>query len=54
MIDIAIHAAREAGKILLQHLGNLQHIEIKNGQDLNLVTEADKESERRIIDIITT
>ncbi len=53
MIDIAIQAAREAGKILLQHMGNIQHIEIKDGQELNLVTEADKESERRIIEIIS-
>ncbi len=52
MIDIAKEAAREAGKVLLQHLGNVRHIEIKDGQELNLVTEADKESEQRIIEII--
>jgi len=52
MIQTAKRAAREAGDILLKHLGKLRHIETKNNQRTNLVTEADRESERRIIEII--
>ena len=48
----ARHAAREAGKVLLHHLGDLREIEVKNAQQFNLVTEADRNSERRIVDIL--
>jgi myo-inositol-1(or 4)-monophosphatase len=52
LLDTAIHAAREAGAILLHHLGNLRHIEVKNDQQFNLVTEADKNAEIRIVETI--
>lgn len=51
-LSIAKEAAVEAGKIILHHLGNLTNIEIKNNQQFNLVTEADKAAEQCIVDII--
>jgi myo-inositol-1(or 4)-monophosphatase len=51
-LTTAIHAAREAGAILLHHLGNLREIEVKNEQHLNLVTEADRNAELRIVEIL--
>ncbi|MBR9975769.1 MAG: inositol monophosphatase [Bacteroidetes bacterium] len=51
-IETAQHAAREAGTVLLHHLGNLREIEVKNQQQFNLVTEADRNAERRIVDIL--
>lgn len=52
MLDTAIRAAREAGAILMHHLGDLRHIETKDNQPLNLVTEADKNAERCIVDVL--
>jgi len=52
ILDTAMRAAREAGKILLHHLGDLREIEVKNNQPFNLVTEADKNSERCIVERI--
>jgi myo-inositol-1(or 4)-monophosphatase len=52
ILEIAIQAAKEAGKIQLEKLGNLSNIEIKNNQYTDLVTEADKESEKIIFKII--
>jgi myo-inositol-1(or 4)-monophosphatase len=52
LLSTAQRAAREAGQILLSHLGRLGNIETKNGQQLNLVTVADREAELRVIEII--
>jgi myo-inositol-1(or 4)-monophosphatase len=52
MLNTAIEAAREAGKILKQHLGKVRDIRQKSGQEKNLVTEIDKRSEETIIEII--
>src|ERR1041385_633798 len=52
MLATAIEAAREAGKILKQHLGNVRDVRRKSGQEKNLVTEIDKRSEEAIIRII--
>lgn len=54
MLHTAIYAAREAGTILLHHLGALREIEIKHDQEFNLVTEADRNAELRIVDILLT
>jgi myo-inositol-1(or 4)-monophosphatase len=51
-LPTAIHAAREAGVVLLHHLGDLREIEVKDDQQFNLVTEADRNAERRIVDIL--
>jgi myo-inositol-1(or 4)-monophosphatase len=51
-LDVAIEAAREAGKIQLEKIGKLKDIQTKYNQDNNLVTEADKESEQKIFQII--
>jgi myo-inositol-1(or 4)-monophosphatase len=52
MLHTAIRAAREAGAILLHHLGNLRQIETKDNQQFNLVTEADRNAESRIVEIL--
>lgn len=52
MLSIAIEAAKEAGKFLKYHVGKVKHIEMKQGEERNLVSEIDKGSEERIITII--
>ena len=47
---VAIHAAKEAGKILASFLGHIKDISEK--KQAGLVTEADKKSEEKIISII--
>ncbi|MFA6455884.1 MAG: inositol monophosphatase family protein [Bacteroidota bacterium] len=49
MLQVAIEAALEAGKFLKTNVGNIKHIERKIGQETNLVTEIDKQSEAMII-----
>ena len=49
MLNVAREAALEAGKFLKFNLGKVKHIERKQGQEINLVTEIDKESEAIII-----
>ncbi len=48
-LDTAIEAAREAGTFLMESLGKVRSIEVKEGQARNLVSEIDKGSEERII-----
>ena len=52
MIQVAVEAAREGGKFLIQNLGKVGEIRQKAGQEKNLVTEIDKRSEEIVIDII--
>ncbi|MDP2207705.1 MAG: inositol monophosphatase family protein [Bacteroidota bacterium] len=52
MLNIAIEAAKDAGKFLKQNLGKVREINLKSGQERNLVTEIDKKSEELIIGII--
>ncbi len=52
MVQVAIEAAREAGKLLKQSVGKIKTIEQKGGHDRNLVTEVDKKSEEIIVQII--
>lgn len=47
----ALSLAEEGAKVLLHFWGNLKNVSDKEGAG-NLVTEADKESERRILDLI--
>jgi myo-inositol-1(or 4)-monophosphatase len=49
MLQIAIEAALEAGKYLKKNIGKIRHIERKEGQETNLVTEIDKKAEETII-----
>ncbi len=51
-LEIAIRAAKEAGKILSELFGKVTQI-VKKGE-INLVTEADINSEKKIIEIITS
>jgi myo-inositol-1(or 4)-monophosphatase len=52
MITVAIEAAKEAGKYLKSNVGKFRHLERKIGQETNLVTEIDKQSEALIIKTI--
>jgi myo-inositol-1(or 4)-monophosphatase len=52
MLNIAIEAAKTAGMFLKKNLGKVRHIQQKDGQEKNLVTEIDKHSEHLIISII--
>ena len=52
MLPVAIEAALEAGKFLKMNVGKIRHIDRKEGQVTNLVTEIDKKSEQLIISII--
>lgn len=49
-LDVARHAARDAGKILKDLFGRVHHVKKKGRTDL--VTEADIEAEKIIMDII--
>jgi myo-inositol-1(or 4)-monophosphatase len=52
MIDLAIDAARQAGAFLKESLGHVRAVETKEGEARNLVSDIDRESERRIIAMI--
>ncbi|MER3524929.1 MAG: inositol monophosphatase [Ignavibacteria bacterium] len=52
MLSVAIEAAKEAGKFLKYSVGKVKNIEMKQGEERNLVSEIDKASEERIITII--
>ncbi len=52
MLQVAIEAAKNAGKFLKQNLGKARDIRQKDGQGKNLVTEIDKRSEEMIVGII--
>jgi myo-inositol-1(or 4)-monophosphatase len=49
MLNIALEAAKEAGKFLKHNLGKVREINLKSGQERNLVTEIDKKSEELIV-----
>ena len=52
MIQTAIEAAFEAGTVLMKYLGKTKHIEFKDDREVDLVTEADKAAEAKILEII--
>ncbi len=52
MLNIAIEAAKEAGKFLKFSVGKVKNIETKKGEERNLVSEIDRNAEKKIIDII--
>ncbi len=52
MLDIAIRAAKEAGQFLKESVGKVKNVEMKKGEERNLVSEIDKGSEAKIIEII--
>ena len=52
MIAVAIDAARAAGAFLRQHLGKVRQIDLKGGEEKNLVTEVDRGSEEIIVGMI--
>ena len=52
MLNIAVEAAREAGKFLKYSVGRVKNVEMKKGEERNLVSEIDRGAEQRIITII--
>lgn len=52
MLHVAIEAAKEAGKYLKYSVGKVKSIEMKQGEERNLVSEIDRTSEAKIISII--
>lgn len=48
LLDLAIKLAKKGGNVLKKHWGKLRHVEHKEAS-IDLVTEADKESEKVII-----
>lgn len=52
MLAVAIEAAKKAGMFLKSNLGKVRDIQLKEGQERNLVTEVDKQSEHIIIETI--
>jgi len=52
MLNIAVEAAKLAGRFLKQNLGRIKDIQEKSGQERNLVTDIDKRSEEIIIETI--
>jgi fructose-1,6-bisphosphatase/inositol monophosphatase family enzyme len=48
-LTVAIESAKEAGRFLKLNLGKVKNIESKK-EEINLVTEIDKGSEKKIID----
>lgn len=49
MLDLAIEAATEAGRMIRMHAGKAMSVEQKAGQETNLVTELDRKAEDLII-----
>jgi myo-inositol-1(or 4)-monophosphatase len=52
MLSVAVEAAREAGKFLKYSVGKVRNVEMKAGDERNLVSEIDRGAEERIINII--
>jgi myo-inositol-1(or 4)-monophosphatase len=52
MLNVAIEAARTAGQFLKESVGKVRAVEVKQGEERNLVSEIDRGSERMIIDLI--
>ncbi len=52
MIEVAVQAARAAGNILMQRFGRLKNVKYKSSF-VDLVTEADLEAEKVILNILT-
>jgi myo-inositol-1(or 4)-monophosphatase len=52
MLNLAIEAARTAGQFLKESVGKVRAVEVKQGEERNLVSEIDRGSERMIIDMI--
>jgi myo-inositol-1(or 4)-monophosphatase len=50
LIDVAVEAAREAGKILANYYGREKKIEFKG--EIDLVTEVDTKSEKTIVEVL--
>jgi myo-inositol-1(or 4)-monophosphatase len=51
LLEVAVHAARAGGEVLIQKLGRVRSIETKTSA-MDLVTEADVESGRRVVAVI--
>lgn len=52
MMETAITSVKEAGKILKKHYGNINRMNFKEGNWHEVVTKADLESNKKIIEVI--
>jgi myo-inositol-1(or 4)-monophosphatase len=52
IVNIAVKAARQSGKIILSHFDRLNSVQITQKTPNDFVTEVDKKSEQAIIDVI--
>ncbi len=52
MLNVAVEAAREAGRFLKLNVGKVRSVEVKQGEERNLVSEIDRGAEAKIISII--
>ncbi len=52
MVNTAIRAAREAGKIILSYLGRLDSHDISSKGQRDFVTRADQDAEAAIVDVV--
>lgn len=54
MLECAKQAAVAAGRLIKDHAGKVKNVQIKSGQETNLVTELDREAESLIIKTLLT
>ncbi len=52
MLSVAIEAAREAGRFLKLSVGKVRNVQVKYGEERNLVSEIDRGAEEKIINIL--
>lgn len=52
MLELAIEAAKEAGRFLKQNVGKVHQVDRKLGQETNLVTAIDRKAESMIVERI--
>ncbi len=50
--EVAVTAAREAGSILMDTVGTIEHEQVTHKQTFDFVTHADKASEEKIIEVV--
>ena len=52
MLDAAVQAAKQAGRYIKDHIGEVLDVQTKDGQERNPLSEVGRNSEKMIIDLI--
>ncbi len=52
IVNIAVSAAREAGRLIMRHFENLEHIEVESKSRHDFVSQVDRDAQHRIIQVI--